>query len=59
MAKIEAWHRRRAFMLASQLPDSTADALLVLEATKELVETFLAEPEPEKKPAPVIKLREV
>jgi Uma2 family endonuclease len=35
------WHRRHAIILAGQLPDNTADALLVLEATKELVETFL------------------
>ena len=36
-----AWHRRQAITLASQLPDNAADALLVLQATRELVETFL------------------
>jgi hypothetical protein len=36
------WHRRQAITLASQLPDSTADALLVIEALRALVETFLA-----------------
>jgi hypothetical protein len=35
------WHRRHAITLASQLPDNPADALLVLQAAKELVETFL------------------
>lgn len=35
------WHRRHAIILAGQLPDNTADALLVLQATRELVETFL------------------
>lgn len=35
------WHRRAAIILVGQLPDSQADALLVLEAAKELVETFL------------------
>jgi len=37
------WHRRRALMLATQLPDDIADARLVLEAANELVETFLTE----------------
>lgn len=35
------WHRRQAIVLASQLPDSTADGLLVLQALNELVTTFL------------------
>lgn len=35
------WHRRAAIILVGQLPDSSADALLVLQAAKELVETFL------------------
>lgn len=35
------WHRRAAVTLVSQLPDDSADALLVLEAAKELVEKFL------------------
>lgn len=35
------WHRRAAIILAGQLPDNSADAILVLQATKELVETFL------------------
>jgi len=36
------WHRRQAITLAGQLPDNTADALLVVQALKELVDTFLA-----------------
>jgi hypothetical protein len=35
------WHRRHAIMIASQLPDKPEDALLVLQAAKELVEMFL------------------
>ena len=35
------WHRRQALVLASQLPDKQSDALLVLEAARELVERFL------------------
>jgi hypothetical protein len=35
------WHRRQALVLASQLPESQADALLVLQAARELVEKFL------------------
>lgn len=37
-----SWHRRHALMLASQLPENTADAELVLEAMQELVHMFLA-----------------
>ncbi len=40
---MQNWHRRQAMTLVSQLPDVTEDALLVLEAAKELVETFLVE----------------
>lgn len=50
MSKIETWHRRHALMLASQLPESKRDALLILEASRELVEKFInptpAEPAP-------------
>lgn len=35
------WHRRAAIILAGQLPDNPTDALLVLQAAKELVDTFL------------------
>lgn len=36
------WHRRHALAIAAQLPENTADALLVLQAVKELVDTFLS-----------------
>jgi hypothetical protein len=42
MAVPQGWHRRHAITLAGQLPDNTIDALLVLDATRELVEVFLA-----------------
>lgn len=35
------WHRRQALALGSQLPDNITDALLVIEALKELVDGFL------------------
>jgi hypothetical protein len=41
MGMPQSWHRRQAITLASQLPDDTADALMVLQAARELVETFL------------------
>lgn len=57
--KEEAWHRRRALMLASQLPENTRDALLVLRAVHTLINDFLLDEEPRKPSADVIKLREV
>lgn len=45
------WHKRHAITLASQLPDKPEDALLVIEAMKELVEQYLmAAPEGAKEP---------
>jgi hypothetical protein len=41
MSNLENWHRRQALALASQLPDNANDALLVIEATREIVERFL------------------
>lgn len=35
------WHRRAAIILAGQLPDNPTDAILVLQAARELVDTFL------------------
>jgi len=35
------WHKRHAIIMASQLPDSHADAMLVIEALKDLAESFL------------------
>lgn len=37
------WHRRHAVMLAGQLPENYADAVMVVKAITELLETFLAE----------------
>jgi len=37
-----SWHRRQAMVLAGQLPESTEDALLILQAVHELVSTFLS-----------------
>lgn len=34
-------HRRHALQLACQLPEDATDALLILDAARELVETFL------------------
>ena len=39
---IEAWHRRHAIQVAASLPETTEDALLVLELARQLVEGFLA-----------------
>jgi hypothetical protein len=52
MANEDPWHRRHALTLASQLPENSADAMIVLEATMRLVREFISEPEPEKKTAP-------
>jgi len=41
MGMILGWHRRAAVILAGQLPEDPNEALLVLEAAKELVEKFL------------------
>jgi len=37
----EAWHRRHAIQIAAALPEDSADALIVLELARELVETYL------------------
>jgi hypothetical protein len=39
----EAWHRRHAIQIAAALPETTEDALIVLQLAKELVEQFLAD----------------
>lgn len=36
------WRRRHAIQIAAQLPESIDDALIVLEFTREIVESFLA-----------------
>jgi hypothetical protein len=52
--KVQAWHRRHALNIASQLPEDHDDALAVLCAAMDLVQGFLAgeQNEPKiKKPA--------
>jgi hypothetical protein len=44
MAVLLSWHRRQALMLASQLPENSADARLVIQAVTELLDTFMTEP---------------
>jgi hypothetical protein len=39
-----SWHRRQALMLATQLPENSADARLVIQAVTELLDTFMTEP---------------
>jgi lipase chaperone LimK len=50
------WHRRQAMVLAGQLPENTEDALLILQAVQELVETFLIahDEAPARKPSNVL-----
>ena len=45
-----AWHRRQALLLASQLPENTVDAYLVLKAVTELMDTFIVKA-PSEEPA--------
>jgi hypothetical protein len=41
--KPDLGHRRAAIQIVAQLPETQADALLILQAAKELVMSFLAE----------------
>jgi hypothetical protein len=50
----ENWHKRHAMILAGQLPENTEDALAVLRLATQLVTSFLAGPEPAKKPTPTV-----
>ncbi|OSJ16831.1 hypothetical protein BST63_10605 [Bradyrhizobium canariense] len=52
--KPENWHRRHALQLACQLPEDSADALIVLRMATQLVTGFLAEDERTEKPGPVV-----
>jgi len=40
--KPDLGHRRHAIQIVAQLPETQADALLILQAAKDLVMTFLA-----------------
>ena len=51
MSLPQAWHRRQALLLASQLPDNVDDARKIAEACLEIVEKFLERGnEPENQP---------
>jgi hypothetical protein len=57
-SEILPWHRRHAMMLASQLPENTADALIVLRLATVLVEGFLIcsdKPEPAAKVLSIVR----
>jgi hypothetical protein len=43
MQRVQNWHRRHAIQIVAQLPESTEDALKVLELSKRLVEEFLGD----------------
>jgi hypothetical protein len=43
MAVLLPWHRRQALMLASQLPENSADARLIIQAVTELLDTFMSD----------------
>ncbi|MEH2501211.1 uncharacterized protein YjeT (DUF2065 family) [Bradyrhizobium sp. AZCC 1578] len=45
MGMPQQWHRRHAMMLASQLPENSDDARLVVKAMTELLDTFMAKSE--------------
>ena len=52
----EAWHRRHAIMLASQLPEDLKDARIRLRLVEELVNGFLDKLEVSRKPPRVVTL---
>lgn len=54
---VSNWHKRHALTLASQLPDNISDALLVIEATREIVEQFLMPKQVDPLPENVLTLR--
>jgi hypothetical protein len=41
----DAWHRRHAIQIAAALPEDEADALIVLDLARKLVETYLFPPQ--------------
>ena len=44
--RIETWHRHHALLMASNFPSGIEDARIVLKLLTDLVEGFLADPEP-------------
>jgi hypothetical protein len=57
--KIEGWHRQHAILMASNLPNGIEDTRIVLKLLNDLVENFLASPEPETKRAIVTRFKVV
>lgn len=45
MGMPQGWHRRQAMLLASQLPEDQGDAQLIMQAVRELLDTFMDHPE--------------
>jgi hypothetical protein len=56
VGEAQGWHRRHAIGIAAQLPETPADALIVLELAKSLVEGFLCgrDQAPLERPAVVV-----
>jgi hypothetical protein len=54
MAVLLPWHRRHALMLASQLPENSADARLVIQAVTELLDTFMDDTADTDRPSNVV-----
>jgi hypothetical protein len=54
MAVLLPWHRRHALMLASQLPENSADARLVIQAVTELLDTFMTDTADTDRPSNVV-----
>jgi hypothetical protein len=52
----EAWHRRHAIMLASQLPEDLKDARIILRLAEELVNGLLDKSDSAPKAAQVVTL---
>ena len=46
----EAWHRRHAIQIAAALPEDGADALIVLDLARELVQNYLCPHQREAEP---------
>jgi hypothetical protein len=52
--EILPWHRRHAIQIAAALPETSEDALLVLDLARKLVEGFLSGEKPD--PAKVLSI---
>jgi hypothetical protein len=48
------WHRRHALQIAMQLPEAQRDALLVLDAARELVLRFLPDDQVDERLLPLV-----